>query len=116
MHSGNSRIQIKGSLSMRTNALQRVFDKLNAMQVEQAQAVIEAQQSEAPGAPEELPENAFGEATGRPDMVPPGGRPDVPAAVEFDENTGLPTVAMEHFPDPCRGECEDEYVDDLAML
>jgi hypothetical protein len=99
---------------MRTNALHKVFDKLNAVQ--RAQAVIEARLAQDPGGPVEVSVNAAIEPKGPPDMVPPAGRPDVPAAVEFSPHTGLPMVAMERFPDSCRGECEDEPVDDLAIF
>jgi hypothetical protein len=102
---------------MRADAIQRLIEKLNALQAIEA---LKAQPSEElPVELPELPDEAAGEIPGRPDIVPvsqpeqpdlpeqaiggasgrpepvPHSRPELPpTAVEFCKETGLPMVAM----------------------
>ncbi len=117
---------------MRNDAISKVIAKLNAMQ-QTAEAVeaLTGQPSEDLPPPElpELPEQAAGEAPGRPDIVPvsqpelpahpdeagaaagrpetvPHSRPELPpAAASFCRETGLPMVAMKD--DWCKEEPEE---------
>ena len=117
---------------MRADAIGRVIDKLNGMQqTAKAFEVLEGQPSEElPAELPELPEEAAGEVSGRPDIIPaaepelpelpdraadgvsgrpepvPHSRPELPeAAVEFCTETGLPMIAMA---DDCGDEEREE--------
>lgn len=99
---------------MKGNAIGRVLTKLAGFeQSGKAVEALEAVQAagDAPETPPEHQENAKDIF----DIVPAmGHRPDLPdQAVTFDGATGLPHVAMEHFPMP-RDEEEDDVIDALV--
>jgi hypothetical protein len=91
-------------LSMKSDAIGRVLDKLRDMdRASRAQEALEAAQTKG-----HVPEDPGADPNGPPDSVPAAHRPDLPdAATDFDPITGLPYVAMDRFPLPHEDEDTD---------